>query len=174
MAWYQGYTTVANLIQTLSDMLVGGGWELVEMKDPDDRIFKTTTDPEGAIREPVNLQASLTGEPAGGTGLTGDTTYYYAVTAVGPRGESVASAEVSVAQPTTPERVRLSWRRVEGAMHYHIYRRTSTGTLERIGTTDGTMRALCGRRIRSAAWHCSTGRQELDHVCAYPSRPEQT
>lgn len=137
MAWYQGYTTVANLIQTLSDMLVGGGWELVEMKNPDDRIFKTTTDPEGAIREPVNLQASLTGEPAGGTGLTGDTTYYYAVTAVGPRGESVASAEVSVAQPTTPERVRLSWRRVDGAMHYHVYRRASTGTLERIGTTDG-------------------------------------
>ena len=40
-------------------------------------------------------------------------------------------------QPATPERVRLTWRQLDGALRYHIYRRTGSGTLERIGTTAG-------------------------------------
>lgn len=137
MAWIQGQTTVGQLVQTLADAMVAAGWTLEASPGPDERVLKTTTDPEGAIRRPQGLQATLTGQAATGGGFTGGNTYYYAVTAEGPKGESVASTEVSVAQPTTPERVRLSWRQVDGALRYHIYRRTGAGTLERIGTTDG-------------------------------------
>src|SRR5690606_12849024 len=44
---------------------------------------------------------------------------------------------VTVTQPATPERVKVSWRPVDGARSYYIYRAVQGGTLERIGSTEG-------------------------------------
>lgn len=137
MAWIQGYATPATITQVLRDAMVAAGWTEVANPAAEEYILQTTTDPEGAIRAPKALKAVLTGAAATGTGLTGGTTYDYAVTAEGPRGESVASATVSITQPTTPERVKVSWRLVDGALRYHIYRKTGTGGFERVGSTEG-------------------------------------
>ncbi|MBF0635454.1 MAG: hypothetical protein HQK85_12440, partial [Nitrospinae bacterium] len=78
------------------------------------------------------------------TGLSNGTTYYYAVTAVGPSGESPLSAEVSampqavVVIPNAPtgvtavggiNQITVNWNLVPGATSYKIYWLTSPGVV---------------------------------------------
>lgn len=141
MAWIQGLVTPSQIIPTLVDAMTANGWTVVAEPGAEDVVLQTTTSPEGAIRAPKAVQAQLTGASATGSGLTGGTTYEYAVTAVGPKGESVASARATVTQTATPERVRVSWRPVDGARRYRIYRAAQGGSLERVGETDGPCNA---------------------------------
>lgn len=134
MAWVQGLVPIADLVPTLADLFEQGGWQIVS-EGSQDFVARTTTDPEAAMRAPKAVKAERTGEEATGDGIAGGETYFYAVTAVGPKGESVASQEVEITQPATPERVRITWRHVDGALRYHIYRRHGTGDLLRVGTT---------------------------------------
>jgi len=135
--WIQGYATPKTITQVLRDAMVAAGWQEVANPGEGDFVLQTTTDPEGAIRAPKAVKATLTGASATGGGLAGSTTYEYAVTAEGPKGESVASKVVAVTQPANPERVKITWRLVDGALRYHVYRRTQGGNLERIGSTEG-------------------------------------
>jgi hypothetical protein len=62
-------------------------------------------------------------------------TYQYAVSAISPQGETLATAPVSiiVAAATTTNAVTVSWNAVPGALGYHVYGRVGSG-MGRIGT----------------------------------------
>ncbi len=81
-------------------------------------------------------------------GLTNGTTYYYVVTTVNQRGESLESAEASATPapgdiPTAPTEVTaaagdrqatISWNAVDNALSYNIYWSTSAGVSSKSGT----------------------------------------
>lgn len=69
---------------------------------------------------PVNLVAGVSA--SGGILPAG--TYYYAVTAIGPNGETIASNEVTVTLSGAASRVDLSWTAFAGATQYNVYRGT--------------------------------------------------
>lgn len=73
--------------------------------------------------------SSFTGASTTGGFLTGGTTYYYKLTAVGPNGETVAGAENSYAVPagTSTNQITLNWSAVTGATGYKVYRSTTSG-----------------------------------------------
>jgi autotransporter-associated beta strand protein len=66
-----------------------------------------------------------------GGNLAAVTTYFYVVTATGPtgatNGETIASAQQSVATTGTNKTINLTWGLVAGATGYKIYRSTNTG-----------------------------------------------
>lgn len=68
---------------------------------------------------------TLVAATTGGTLATG--TYYYKVTALDSAGESIASAEASVAVTGPTGKVTVSWPAVSGATGYRIYRGTAAG-----------------------------------------------
>jgi fibronectin type 3 domain-containing protein len=95
------------------------------------------------------------------TGLTNGSTYYYVVTAVGPGGESVASAQAT-AKPVAPvaaaptaltatpgnAQVALAWTASTGATAYNIYYGTSaslsTTSSTKVGSLSGISYTVAG------------------------------
>lgn len=83
------------------------------------------------LRPPRTLQANL-GSGAVGAELSGNTVYFYKVTAINGAGETTENKipsvlEVLVSQPTSPLPVILQWESVKGATGYRIYKSTATG-----------------------------------------------
>lgn len=83
--------------------------------------FVTDQATQSTLAAPV---VTLGAEAAGGTFLAG--TYYWSVTAVNAKGETIASNEVS-ATLTANQEQSLSWAAVAGATGYNVYRGTVAG-----------------------------------------------
>lgn len=79
---------------------------------------------------PVNLAAAPLG--TGGTLAAG--VYYYALTAIGANGETVASNEVTVTLSGSTSSVPLSWTAFAGATGYKVYRGSAAGGEELLAT----------------------------------------
>jgi hypothetical protein len=78
--------------------------------------------PDLDLSPPAGVTATAS---AGGGALTSGT-YYYEVTALGPKGESLPSDEVS-AQVSGPGKVAVAWSAVGGADAYRVYRARDAG-----------------------------------------------
>lgn len=85
--------------------------------------FVTDTAAGNSIAAPV-ITTPLAAAAAGGTFVGG--TYYWVVTALNAKGETVASNEVSAALLDNQEQT-LSWGAVTGATSYNVYRGTVAG-----------------------------------------------
>jgi hypothetical protein len=73
---------------------------------------------------------------AGGTFAAG--TYYWKITAINARGETIGSNEVSATLTLNQQQV-LNWGAISGATGYKVYRGTATGAQDRLVTTLGTV-----------------------------------
>lgn len=74
-----------------------------------------------------------------GGSLTGNTTYYYRVTAVNDLGETLASTEISelTATGTNTNTITINWGAITDATSYNVYGRT-TGAEQKIANTAST------------------------------------
>jgi hypothetical protein len=84
-----------------------------------------------SLRPPRTLLASLGSGGVGGE-LSGNTTYFYKITAINDAGETKETqipsvVEAQVTEPATPVPVILQWETVKGASGYRIYKSTVTG-----------------------------------------------
>lgn len=99
----------------------------------------TWVTPSGAVTE-LSI-ATPTGLAVVPNGTTGSTTYGYRVSAVNPVGETLACAEVQIANGNATlsgtNFNALSWTAVTGASSYNVYGRTAGGELKltNVGTT---------------------------------------
>ncbi len=75
----------------------------------------------------VSAPASVVATPASGGSLAVDT-YYYVVTAVSEKGETVQSSEVNGTTDGTNKTIGLTWATVAGARAYKVYRSTTSGS----------------------------------------------
>lgn len=85
--------------------------------------FATDTASGNSIATPV-ISTPLAAAGTGGTFAAG--TYYWVVTALNAKGETVASNEVSATLLANAEQV-LSWTAIAGATSYNVYRGTVSG-----------------------------------------------
>lgn len=74
-----------------------------------------------ATQAPVQDVATVT---TGGA-IPDATTYYYQITAIGPRGESIGSNQQQILTTADNQAVILTWRPVAGATQYNVYRSTN-------------------------------------------------
>lgn len=86
---------------------------------------------QATLRPSRTLFATL-GSGAVGVELSGNTTYFYKVTAINTAGETTenkipAIVEAQVSQPVTPLPIILQWDLVKGASGYRIYKSSTTG-----------------------------------------------
>jgi len=86
----------------------------------------------------------------GGVGTVSVATHGYKVSAINGRGESIASAEATVAVTGAPKAVDLSWAAVAGAESYKVYGRTSTGPWGFIASTTTATYTDAGSIVPSA------------------------
>lgn len=75
---------------------------------------------------PQGLTATVGTSGSVGSNLAASTTYYYAVSAVGPWGETLISATVSATEGATAYPIALSWTAQGGATSYNVYKGTTT------------------------------------------------
>ena len=75
---------------------------------------------------PQGLTATVGTTGSVGANLAASTTYYYAVSAVGPWGETLISATVSAVEGATAYPIALSWTAQGGATSYNVYKSTTT------------------------------------------------
>lgn len=75
---------------------------------------------------PQGLTATVGTSGSVGSNLAASTTYYYAVSAVGPWGETLISATVSAVEGATAYPIALSWTAQGGATSYNVYKGTTT------------------------------------------------
>jgi len=81
----------------------------------------------GGVSLPAPTGVTATGSATGGT--LAAASYFYRVSAVNARGETLASTEVTSGALTgTTSSVALSWAAVPGATGYRVYRGTTSGT----------------------------------------------
>jgi len=73
----------------------------------------------------VSAPGSVVATAATGGSLAIDT-YYYVVTAVSEKGETVQSSEVSATTDGTKKTIELTWATVPGARAYKVYRSTTS------------------------------------------------
>ena len=72
-------------------------------------------------------------------GFLGQTTYYYVVTALTPKGETLISNRVSVTNNSPSQSAQLNWEVYPGAMGYNVYRSSTSGNEKfLINTTETT------------------------------------
>lgn len=93
------------------------------------------------LRPPRTLLASL-GSGAVGANLSGNTTYFYKVTAFNAAGETTESQiptvlEAQVTEPASPVPILLQWESVKGASGYKIYKSSSAGTEKFLAQVNG-------------------------------------
>lgn len=75
---------------------------------------------------PQGLAATVGTSGSVGSNLAASTTYYYAVSAVGPWGETLIGSTVSATEGTTAYPIALSWTSQGGATSYNVYKGTTT------------------------------------------------
>lgn len=105
-------------VDNTSDIQMG---PVTEDMAPAGFAFMTTVATGTVISAPV---VTLGAASAGGTFAAG--TYYWVVTAINSRGETIASNEVSATLTLNQQQV-LNWGAVSGATGYKVYRGTQTG-----------------------------------------------
>jgi len=93
------------------------------------------------LRPPRSFLASL-GSGAAGANLSGNTTYFYKITAYNAAGETTENQiptilEAQVTEPAVPVPILLQWDTVKGASGYKIYKSTSTGTEKFLAQVNG-------------------------------------
>lgn len=90
----------------------------------------------GTIDPVLDAPTGLTATAFDGAGTLAAATYYYVVTALDANGQTLPSAEASVAVVAPADTVDLAWTAVPGAVEYRVYRGTATGgPYGLIGTT---------------------------------------
>ena len=94
-----------------------------------------------AIQTPL-VQPTISGFSSNSTGgtLSGNTTYYYKITATNPWGETTPAAEYSFTTPagTNTNTITLNWAQIDGAANYKIYGR-ATGAEGFIAFASGSL-----------------------------------
>jgi len=96
---------------------------------------------QALLRPPRTLAATL-GSGGVGANLSGNTGYFYKVTAVNAAGETTegkvpATVEAQVTQPSVPLPVILQWETVKGATGYKIYKATASGQEKFLASVSG-------------------------------------
>ena len=72
-------------------------------------------------------------------GFLGQTEYFYVVTAITPKGETLISNEVSVNNNSPSQSAQLDWEVFPGAIGYNVYRSTTSGNEKfLVNTTQNT------------------------------------
>ncbi|MBD3176918.1 MAG: hypothetical protein GF320_17205, partial [Armatimonadia bacterium] len=108
-------TTYAYRVQAYDDGPLGS------KSTPSQEVRVTPRAGDGVLSSPDTIEATVA---ADASGVFEDGTYAsYVVTALSLHGETVASPEVTV-QVDSGEKVTLSWRAVDGASSYRVYRGT--------------------------------------------------
>ena len=93
-----------------------------------------TTEGAGAVLDPP----AITLGAASGGGAFAAGTYYWTVTAINSRGETIASNEVSATLTANQQQV-INWGAVSGATGYKVYRGTVSGSENVLVTTVGAV-----------------------------------
>ncbi len=75
---------------------------------------------------PQGLTATVQSSGSVGSNLVASTEYWYAVSAVGPWGETLISATVTATEGATAYPIALAWTEQGGAASYNVYKGTST------------------------------------------------
>jgi hypothetical protein len=96
---------------------------------------------QATLRPPRSVTVTL-GSGAVGPNLTGNTSYFYKVTAVTPSGETTEGiiptvVEGQVVQPGSPLPVIIQWELVKGASGYKIYRATTSNQEKYLASITG-------------------------------------
>lgn len=117
-------------VDNTSDIQMG---PVTEDMAPAQFAFLTTVDAGTVIGAPVVTLGAASG---GGTFAAG--TYYWVVTAINSRGETIASNEVSATLTLDQQQV-LNWGAVSGATGYNVYRGTASGLENVLVTTTGAV-----------------------------------
>ena len=74
------------------------------------------------------VQSAAVNSATGGTGLAASTAYFYVVTALNGKGESLKSNEVTVTTTAgTTDSNAILWAAASGAVSYRVYRGTAAG-----------------------------------------------
>ncbi|MFH0826017.1 MAG: fibronectin type III domain-containing protein, partial [Pseudomonadota bacterium] len=134
----------ANLTADAGDSQVILNWPSVSGAATYNVYYGTSA---GVTTSSTKITGSVSG-PKTVTGLTNDTPYFFAVSAVNAAGESSLSVERSATPSTTPppgaptnirgsaggSQVTVSWDSVAGATSYNIYYATAAGVTKASGT----------------------------------------
>src|SRR5919202_5233159 len=87
---------------------------------------------------PSNVVAAVVAPPGPPVGTLPIGTYFYKVTAITAKGETVASPEVSADVTVANSAVHLTWTGVFGATGYRVYRGTTSGGEDHWSPAAGT------------------------------------
>lgn len=107
---------------------------------------------------PQGLSATVASSGSVGSHLATSTTYYYAVSTVGPWGETLICSPVSAAEGSTAYPIGLAWSSQGGATEYKVYKGTSS-TVDYLASTSSTSYTDSGNTATSSTAPPTTSTQ---------------
>ncbi len=121
---------------------------LPAVSQPDALYLVSLMNPTGT---PQGLTVTVGTSGSVGSNLAASTTYYYAVSAVGPWGETLIGSTASGTEGSTAYPISLSWNAQGGATSYNIYKGTSASGVDLLATgTTGTSYTDSGNTATSS------------------------